>query len=167
MDDQPLRRQQGGQQLYLEGFTMHYRKSLAATALLLSTIALSGCAGGPSSAPSESSTPTKTMPPNGEHYSSVGALKDAFVEVGGECSTYEENNVVTLAAESASCGEDTVLSIYSSSSDRDEVVDNLKGFADLVGVNVLVGENWIVNSNKVADLQPKLGGTLVTREAKK
>ncbi|MDQ1057361.1 hypothetical protein QFZ23_001262 [Arthrobacter globiformis] len=146
---------------------MHYRKSLAATSLLLSAAALTGCGAGPSSASSESPTPLKTVPPNGEHYSSVEALKDAFVEVGGECSTYDEGNAVTLAAESATCGEDTVLSIYSSSSDKDQVVANMKQFSDMIGMNILVGENWIVNNNNVATLQPELGGTLVTREAKK
>ncbi|MDQ0617315.1 hypothetical protein [Arthrobacter globiformis] len=145
---------------------MPYRKSLAATALLLSAAVLTGCGAGPSSAPSETPTPTKTVPPNGEHYSSVEALKDAFLEVGGQCSTYNEGNAVTLAAESATCGEDAVLSIYSSSSDKDQVVANMKQFSDVIGMKILVGENWIVNNEDVATLQPKLGGTLVTREAK-
>jgi hypothetical protein len=43
----------------------------------------------------------------------------------------------------------------------------MKQFADIVGMNVLVGENWIINDKNVAQQRSKLGGTLVTRTAKK
>lgn len=148
----------------------HHTSSLGA--LLLGVVTLTGCGGGgsfTSTAPTATSTsiPTKTVPANGEHYSSVGSLKSAFIGAGGDCSVYEETNQVTLAAESATCGKSTVLSIYSSVADRDAAVDGLKQFADMIGMHLLVGENWIVNDKNVTQYQPKLGGTLVTRKATK
>jgi hypothetical protein len=148
---------------------MNYQKSLL-IACVVGVLTLSGCAGSGgfvSASASPSSTPTKTVPANGEHYSSVASLKDAFVNAGGDCSSYEETNKVTRAAESGTCGTNTVISVYSSAADRDAVVDGLKQFADMIGMNVLVGENWIVNDEKVAQYQSKLGGTLVTRTATK
>ncbi|WP_284977603.1 hypothetical protein [Arthrobacter sp. fls2-241-R2A-200] len=149
---------------------MHHQKLLL-TVCLLGAVALTGCApvGGTStaSASTPTPTPTKTVPANGEHYSSVASLEAAFVEAGGDCSGFEQTNKVTHAAESGNCGTGSVLSVYSSLSDRDAVVDEMKQFADVIGMNVLVGENWIINDKKVAQYQPKLGGTLVTRAATK
>jgi hypothetical protein len=146
---------------------MNYQK-LALIVCLLGAVALTGCAGGGTYAASASTpTPTKTVPANGEHYSSVVGLKSAFVEAGGDCSGFEQTNKVTHAAESGNCGTGAVLSVYSSASDRDAVVNGMKQFADIIGMNVLVGENWIINDKKVAQYQSKLGGTLVTRTATK
>ncbi|WP_454697844.1 hypothetical protein [Arthrobacter humicola] len=145
------------------------------TTLILGTVALSGCSGGASAnQPQQVSAtatatpaPTKTVPVNGEHYSSVQSLKDAFVLAGGICSGYSQTDNVTLAAQSGTCGKGAVLTIYSSVSDRDGVVANMKQFSDMVGMHLLVGENWIINDASVATVQPKLGGTLFTRQAKK
>ena len=43
----------------------------------------------------------------------------------------------------------------------------MKQFADLIGMNVLVGENWIINDKNAAQHKSEMGGTLVTRMAKK
>jgi hypothetical protein len=146
-------------------------KSLLLAACLIGVLALSGCAGGAAltaaaSAPTPTPTPTKTVPPNGEHYSSVTSLRSAYLTAGGDCPAFNETNQVARAAESGTCGTGSVLSIYSSSSDRDAVVDGMKQFADLVGMNLLVGENWIINDKNVSQYRSKLGGTLVTRTAK-
>ena len=151
---------------------MNHSKSLLLAACLIGVLALPGCAGGAAftaaaSTPASTPTPTRTVPPNGEHYSSVASLQTAFVTAGGDCSTFNETNQVTRAAESGTCGSNSVLSIYSSPADRDAVVDGMKQFADIVGMNVLVGENWIINDKNVAQQRSKLGGTLVTRTAKK
>lgn len=148
-----------------KGKLVAYQKLMIAVCVLGTTL-LSGCAGGEGTgvAPATTSaTPTKTVPVNGDHQSSVLSLRNAFVDAGGDCSTYKESNQVTRAAESGTCGSGTVLSVYSSTVDRDAVVDGMKQFADLVGMNVLVGENWIINDKQAAQYQPKLGGTLVTR----
>lgn len=145
------------------------------TTLVLGSAALTGCsADATASQPQKASatatatpSPTKTVPVNGEHYSSVQALKEAFVLAGGVCSGYSQTDNVTLAAQTGTCGKGAVLTIYSSVSDRDGVVANMKQFSDLVGMNLLVGENWIINDSGVATVQPKLGGTLFTRQPKK
>lgn len=139
-------------------------------ACLLGFVTLTGCAGGDEFVASASvpvTAPAKSVPPNGEHHSSVESLKSAFEEAGGVCSSFEQTNKVTHAAESGECGTETVLSVYSSVSERDAVVNGMKQFADVIGMNLLVGENWIVNDERVAQFQPKLGGTLVTRTATK
>lgn len=147
---------------------MTYPKILIVV-FLMGSVVLSGCSGEAKPAATQVETPTaiptKIVPVNGEHYSSVLSLKDAFVGAGGVCSTYTPSNQVTRAAESGTCGNATVLSVYSSTSDRDAVVDGMKQFADMVGMNLLVGENWIVNDKNVVQYQPKLAGTLVTRSA--
>lgn len=143
--------------------------------LVLGAAGLTGCSGGgtASQPPQVSATataapsPTKPVPVNGEHYSSVQSLKEAFVLAGGICSGYSQTDNVTLAAQSGTCGKGAVLTTYSSVSDRDQVVANMKQFSDMVGMHLLVGENWIVNDDSVAAVQPKLGGTLFTRQPKK
>lgn len=153
---------------------MRFALSLLTT-LVLGSAALTGCsADATASQPQKASatatatpSPTKTVPVNGEHYSSVQALKEAFVLAGGVCSGYSQTDNVTLAAQTGTCGKGAVLTIYSSVSDRDGVVANMKQFSDLVGMNLLVGENWIINDAGVATVQPKLGGTLFTRQPKK
>ena len=143
------------------------------TILVLGSVSLSGCSGGatasqPQQAPSTTTaTPTKTVPVNGEHYSSVQSLKEAFVLAGGICTGYSQTDNVTLAAQSGTCGKGAVLTTYSSVADRDGVVANMKQFSDMIGMNLLVGENWIINDPSVATVQPKLGGTLFTRQPKK
>ncbi|MDP9983583.1 ABC-type glycerol-3-phosphate transport system substrate-binding protein [Pseudarthrobacter oxydans] len=153
----------------VEAMTTH-RSAALLIASLVGLVSLTGCAGGDgfgASASDSSPAPAKTVPPNGEHYSSVESLKSAFEEAGGDCSNFEQTNKVTHAAESGDCGTGTVLSIYSSVSEKDAVVNGMKQFADVIGMNVLVGENWVVNDKRVAQYQPKMGGTLVTRTATK
>ena len=153
---------------------MKHAMSLLA-ALALGATALSGCSGAAtpsqaqqvSASATPSPSPTKTVPVNGEHYSSVQSLMEAFVLAGGACSGYAQTDNVTLAAQSGTCGKGAVLTIYSSVSDRDGVVANMKQFSDMVGMHLLVGENWIINDASVATVQPKLGGTLFTRQPKK
>jgi hypothetical protein len=94
-------------------------------------------------------------------YATVVDLRDAFVEAGGDCPEWEPTNRVALAAESGECSGNTVLSTYASESSRDQVVSDLKSIA-LDGVNLLVGENWIINTPTPSDYVDTLGGTVVT-----
>ena len=90
------------------------------------------------------------------------ALRDAYVAAGGECDDWAQTNVVKLAAESGTCGDDMVLSTFANESDRDSTVSTLKELMELIGgVKLLVGPNWIINSDEAPRLQPKLGGTIV------
>lgn len=97
-------------------------------------------------------------------YGPVDDLRAAYEGAGGDCANWKQDNRVTLAAESGSCDADTVLAIYTSVGDRDSLIDVIRGFADILGMHLLVGPNWIKNSTDVADIRESLGGTLVTKE---
>jgi hypothetical protein len=48
-----------------------------------------------------------------------------------------------------------------STSDRDAIVNFLKGSPDDSGLTVLVGPNWTINGKGADLIQPKLGGIVV------
>lgn len=95
-------------------------------------------------------------------FRSVEELRDAFVRAGGDCPDWKQTNQIPLAAESGTCSDSNVLSIYSSTADRDKLVTRYKEIASEDSV-ILVGENWVINDKAVRDLDPTLGGTLVTK----
>lgn len=96
-----------------------------------------------------------------DSYRSVEDLRDAFVAAGGDCPEWEQTNQIKAAAESGTCSSSNVLSIYSSDATRDGAVEILKAISD--NINLLVGENWVINDDSVQDLDPALGGTLVSK----
>lgn len=107
---------------------------------------------------------TATQPSGPQEYGSVEDLRDAFIAAGGGCSFWEQNNYMSMAAGSAFCGEETVLSIYTSEENRDSAVATLVSDADLFGgVTLLVGPNWVVSSPDSSAVRAELGGTLVTK----
>lgn len=124
----------------------------------LFVLLLAGCA--PITSADPTPTPTSSQEP-ADTYSTVNDLRDAFVAAGGACPDWRQTNRVTLAAQSGDCSDSTVLSIYSSEADRDQVVENLKSFG--MGVHLLVGENWIVNVEGPEEYADELGGTVVTK----
>ena len=114
---------------------------------------LTGCGAtaAPTAAPTQDTYPAT--------FKTVEDLRDAFVRAGGECPEWEQSNHIPLAAESGTCSDSNVLSIYTSQKDRDELVDGFKSIA-LEGSTILVGENWIINDPSVRDLDPALGGVI-------
>lgn len=96
-----------------------------------------------------------------ETFRSVEELRDAFVEAGGECPSWEQSNHIPAAAESGTCSDSNVLSIYTSKDSTEAAFDNYKTIAQ-PGASLLVGENWIINDEVVKDLDPALGGVLFT-----
>lgn len=124
-------------------------------AVIGACLLLAGC----SSAPAPSETTAVSYPAT---YRSVEDLRDAFVSAGGDCPAWEQTNQIPLAAESGTCSSSNVLSIYSSTADRDELVRGYKSIATNDSV-ILVGENWVINDKSVRDLDPALGGTIVTK----
>lgn len=147
-------------------------KSIAFATLVAAALALSGCGSSMASAPvgatsTSASTPTVTTPPvSGGTYSTVVALKNAYVKAGGECPDFVQTNRVTLAAESAECSTNSVISTYVSSSDISQLIQNVKKLNAEVkttgGNSWLVGENWVINSPTAAKMQEKLGGKVVS-----
>lgn len=106
----------------------------------------------------------------------VAELKNAAVAAGYACPSWEQDNVVTLAAESGHCTDSDVFTTYLSESAREEAVRGLKQMAKdtrelFEGEDVdpaltdeevlLVGPNWIINSIEAPELQDELGGQVV------
>lgn len=131
-----------------------YAVAFSVTAML----ALTGCSAGTNEAAtgSESSTPIA-------RYDSVNDLRDAFVNAGGECPSYEQGNGVKYSAESATCSDSTVLSTYLSSETVQKRVDESKtALQGMDSSTWLVGENWIINAPNPEGLQEKMGGQLIS-----
>lgn len=104
-------------------------------------------------------------PDHSKSYATVDELRADFESAGGKCGEWDQTNAVTLAAQSGDCSRSTVLSIYSSEGDRDEVVSNLKGIVDELGgeVHLLVGPNWIINTTDPESYVEALGGVVVAK----
>lgn len=108
---------------------------------------------------------TPPIADDGDHltFDSVEALRAAYVEAGGDCPEWNQTNAIKLALESGDCSGDTVLSIYASAADRDEVVDDLtEALADIGGPTLLIGKNWMINTPDPAATAESLGGTVIT-----
>lgn len=140
------------------------KRGIATAVLIAGSLALAGC--GSSSAAESEPTPSVTTPPaDGGTYATVEELKDAFVAAGGSCPAYEQSNIVTLAAESAECSSEAVLSTYLSSSDITQLIQENKDIAEQYDIEFsswLVGENWVINAPGAEELHEKLGGTVVS-----
>lgn len=136
-------------------------------------LSLAACSSAPEPAPAtQPATPTTTTAaptPTPTELGAVGSvadLKDAAVAAGFDCPSWEQSNHMPAAAESGTCTDDDVFSTYTSQADRDEVVDFLKENLSGTGIELtlLVGENWIINSDTAAELEPELGGVLVKEQ---
>lgn len=121
---------------------------------------LAACGGG-----SDSSSSASTAQELGE-VGAVSELKDAAVSAGYSCPSWQQDNVVAAAAESGSCSDSDVFSTYLSTDARDETVQRFKDLRSDIDIGgettLLVGPNWVINSNEAATLKDALGGTLVT-----
>ncbi len=129
-------------------------KKLGVTAIA-AVLVLAGCSSSPTPQPtSDAAYPAK--------FRTVEELRDAFVRAGGSCPNWQQTNQIPLAAESGTCSSSNVLSIYSSTADRDELVRGYKSIAMEDSV-IMVGENWVINDKQVRSLDPALGGTIVSK----
>ncbi|MEV7605127.1 hypothetical protein AB0N65_06780 [Paenarthrobacter sp. NPDC089322] len=140
-------------------------KRLSQTIIICSLLA--GCAAGGEASSSVSPSPAVSTPPaDGGTFATVLDLKKAYVDAGGPCPSFNQGNRVTLAAESADCDTETVLSTYVSPEDISSVIQNLKKLDTSSGykssTTLLVGKNWIINNKQIAKYREKLGGTVVS-----
>lgn len=140
-------------------------KSLIPT--LLAGLLLAGCSSAAPAAPVAASTPSSTPSPSKTGpvtYGSVTDLRDAAVAAGYDCPSWEQANHVTLAAESGTCSSADVFMTFTGEGDRDELVGLLKQNLGDVGMHLLVGPNWVINTEDGLDaLQEALGGTIVRK----
>lgn len=100
---------------------------------------------------------------------------EAAVAAGYSCPSWQQDNVVTLAAESGRCSDTDVFTTYLSMEAVQEMAQGMKesdlamqetveemGGEPLPTTTLLVGPNWIINSPDAAELQPELGGSVAT-----
>jgi hypothetical protein len=102
-------------------------------------------------------------------YASVVDLRDAVVKATGyPCPSWKQDDVVTLAAESGSCSDDDVFSIYASDQKLEDQVSTTKELnkmsrdASVAPTPTLVGPNWMVNipAEWASRVQAGIGGEL-------
>ena len=100
-----------------------------------------------------------------QSYSSLIALKTAFVKSGGQCWEWSRNKQMFDDFINADCDQKTVLIFYlKKTNTMAEALRMAKTYRSLeFKVNLLVGPNWIINSDQVNLVSKKLGGTLITR----
>lgn len=132
----------------------HRRMAAAVLASAVLGATLAACGGSSESGESDSG-------PFGT-FKSVEALRSAYVDAGGSCDNWDNNDRLDAATESGDCDESTVLSIYASKPDARDAADALLGATGQD--DVLVGANWIVNTTEdLEELAATLGGEVVTR----
>ena len=100
-----------------------------------------------------------------QSYSSIVALKTAFVKSGGQCWEWSRNAQIFPEFINADCDQKTVLIYYlKKTNTMAEALRMAKTYRSLnFKINLLVGPNWIINSDQVVLVSKKLGGTLITR----
>ena len=104
-----------------------------------------------------------------KEYTSIEALRDDFVKSGAQCWEWENEKIIEEFKEThkarATCDQRTVLILYT---DKEDPMENALGLANFqreLGseVSLLVGKNWMINSDQAAIAAEGLGGTLITR----
>ena len=124
---------------------------------LAAAVLVTGC----SSQTVGTSTPTPTKI-GAVKYESLTDLRDAAIKAGYRCVTWTQDNRVTAAAESGSCSDSDVFSIYITEADTSAAATRLKAIGG--ETHLLVGPNWIINADSTASvtqLKNALGGTAV------
>lgn len=134
--------------------------TIFALGMVLGLLSVVGC--GTAATPADESS-SQTV----DRYGSLEELRDAAIEAGYVCEDWVADNRVTLAAESGTCDDSSVLSTYASDSDLQQQLDQEKELTETLldsGISTtpkLIGENWIIKAPEAADLRAALGGTLV------
>lgn len=130
----------------------------------MAAVMLSACGGeGEPTAASAEKAPAELG-----NVSSVVELRDALVDAGYDCAEWEQSNAVSLAAESGSCDDSSVLTTFASAGDLQQQLDREKSNESLLvdaGIDptpILVGPNWMVKAPLAGDYAGDLGGTVVS-----
>lgn len=97
-------------------------------------------------------------------FDDISQLREVFEKAGGSCLEWNQSNNVSSALQSADCNSETVLMLFGSSEEAKERAEELR--AMYIGFdlepNLLLGENWLINSKQVNSVHPAMGGTLIT-----
>lgn len=103
-----------------------------------------------------------------EHLGKVSVINEvvkAFEDAGGACDGDPDQEKDGFYV-TGSCSPTTEISIFSTMDERDAAVDRILMLRDSIGSEtpLLVGENWIINSDEASNVQEALGGDLVTSD---
>ena len=96
-------------------------------------------------------------------FDDISQLKEAFEKAGGSCLQWNQSNKVTSALQSGDCNSETVLMLFGSSEEAKERAEEIRAMYIGFGTepNLLLGENWLINSKQVNSVHPAMGGTLI------
>lgn len=127
--------------------------------LLISVLFLTGCT------TNNSATTEKPME---NKFSSLAELKQAFIDAGGQCWDWVESAIpkeITSETGHGECDSEGVLILYKDGVNSREEAIAFRSFLISLKfkVNLLFGDNWMINSDQVEIVYPKMGGTLMTR----
>lgn len=117
---------------------------VAIAACLLAGMMLSGCS---------ASTPAS--------FATVEALKDAYVSAGAPCEEWQQGDAVGAWAQFGNCGDGATLSTYSSETDLNATLANLK-VSEQMKARAFVGENWIIVTDEHEDIGLSMNATIVS-----
>jgi hypothetical protein len=96
-------------------------------------------------------------------YENVTDLKDAAVASGLPCTAWIQHDLVEHAAQSGTCSDSSVLSIYVTEEDQTAALTNLRRQAEgHETVALLIGANWLIVAPEVVHLAAKIGGVVVS-----
>ena len=93
-------------------------------------------------------------------FKSVEDLRSAFVDAGGSCDQWDQNDRIDAAEESGDCDDSTVLSTYPDRASAQSAADDLMEATPILD-EVLIGDNWIVNTDQnLRSLKEEMGGVI-------
>jgi hypothetical protein len=109
--------------------------------------------------------PVPEVTPDTTAYTAIGELTDAIAAIDDSCDDFTQDDAVTKAVASGTCGKKLILSLYETAAIRDEVLNEDQA-SDNPGT-FLVGANWLVQAGPAGDyedivkLHDVLGGFIV------
>lgn len=100
----------------------------------------------------------------GKSYKSLTDLKTSFVKAGGQCWEWRVNPRLEDRT-GGDCDKMTTIIFFTRKTDTLAEALNFAKFerSSNFQVHLLVGPNWMINSDQVKSVYKKMGGTLITR----
>ncbi|NIL77995.1 hypothetical protein [Rhodococcus sp. B10] len=141
----------------------------AALGVACASVLISGCSSDDATVTEQTFEPR----PGTQSYASAQEIVDDLTAGGFPCETpFEIDATSTMAANAGRCnvgGVETVMSVYTSTGDRDEAVDLGPSLFGAAGIEYgyLVGANWTVNCGSpdaCVQLKAPMGGKIVAAD---
>ena len=135
------------------------RRLVKVSVLLFCLTLLMSCSQEPQNEPEKSKSLT---------FETLEEFKSAFVGAGGQCWSWTIEDIPDdyngLLGRGV-CDDKTALMLYVKDyAVLEDALTLRKSLLSLeMGVSLLVGDNWLLNSDQVQSVHKKMGGTLITR----